>query len=530
MSGTTSVNVDSISVGVHLGNVISFLAYLYGSGISVLKEMVQNAIDEGAKNIHVSINCVTRNITAYDDGGGASKDDITQKFNRIGQSLKMGLKDKIGNKGIGNLAGLAISDEWQFLTRKNSGPIWFFSFDKKQLEKESGISLHAEKTDRKQIDRNYNFVPNSMVKLVSVSETILKQLGDQTAIENGLREAYNTILRVRKINLTVGYTDFKNKYREFLVKPIEYRGSKLDMVKYDTALGEVEFHFHHSPVPVSNPNILVNHQGVYSMPIMNFFKMKLLPREIEQYFSKGYFEGEIRLGFCVVNPERSALIPNSDYSVFADVVNTFAIDVMKSYIDQFEQANREDKWKQAANDVLRKLKSFFRNNPGLIPSILKTALTKAVGDTENPNADASGTVGIKQKKGDRKLRLNPLPPDALKKKKQESEEQKKTGLKVNKNKGRTVDFADCLGIQFVYPDEESEGFVWCSRINKGVIQINVANSVFLEVERRGRSAVERYITELVHIELTAATLSPVAAEAFKAGAEQKINSFWISTL
>lgn len=532
---STTTEPKPIRVGFHMGNVITFLSHLYGNGFSVLREAVQNSIDEGATKIFVSIHCERRMVKIYDNGRGANKDDITTKFENIGWSLKQGDPDKIGSRGIGNLAGLAGAREWQFISKKGGGPFVAYTFNKSELAKSEEINLFAEDLTLKQIDRDCPFTANSLLRLIDVSEIMLKQLGDRDTIERTLREAFNTKLRLNNIELRIAYSDFKNKKCEFMVKPVAYRGAEMEVVRQDTPLGYVEFAFFHNPNPIQNPSILVQHQGVYTIPMVNFFKLKILPKEIEHLFFKGYFEGEIRVGFCSVNASRSAFEFNSELDVFVETIRTFAEDVLKPIIDQFEQADREERWKRIAESVLKIMRTYFQKNPALVPPTLKTMVFKPsenVGDTSQAPGVGIRKPGTTTTPTKKKAR-QPLPPDALRKQKGESEQKKRTpsGTTANKQKEKVVDFSEGLGIQFVHPDPETDGFLWHSRTSKtGVIQINVVNNQFLEAERRGQNIVRDYLMRLLHKELICASLPPADSASFDAGYEMMMEHFWRSSL
>lgn len=524
----------SIKVGFHVGNVVTFLSHLYGTGYSVIREAVQNSIDEGATKIFISIHCGRRLIKVYDNGGGATQKEITAKFENIGLSLKRNDPDKIGSKGIGNLAGLAVAEQWQFISKKQ-GPFCAYTFDRKELEKGDEVNVYAEQLSLKQIDRECPFVANSLLRLIDVAEITLKQLGDQETIERTLREAFNTKLRLNNIELRVSYWNFKNKRHDFLVKPVAYRGAEMEIVKQETPCGSVDFAFFHNSNPINNPSILVQHQGVYSIPLVNFFKMKILPTKIEHLFLKGYFEGEIRLGFCTVNGSRSAFEHDNDLKIFVEAVVAFAEDVLKPIIEQFEQADREERWKRIAEGVLKTMRSYFQKNPALVPPSLKTMVFKL--SEKLSDEDEMTGVGIRKPGSNsippkKKTERPPLPPDALKKQKGESEQKKRTsGATTGKPKGKVIDFSEGLGIQFIHPDPETDGFIWHSRTsNNGVIQINIVNNEFLEAEKRGQTVVSRYLMTLLHKELTCASLAPVDAQSFDAGFELMMEHFWRSSL
>lgn len=514
-----------INVGFHVGNVVQFLSHLYGNGFAVLREAVQNAIDEGAVKILLIIDCIRQSIEIYDNGGGANVDEITKKFESIGLSLKD--KDKIGSKGIGNLAGLAIAERWQFITRKN-GPFYRFTFDRSELEKSKNVHVYPELLPIKEI-RGGHFSPTSLLKLHGVADISLKQLRDQETIEKTLREAFNTKLRSRNIELRVSYRDAKNKRHDFHVKPIAYRGAKMESVQIDTPYGYIEFAMFHSPNPLEKPTVLVQHQGTYFMPLSNFFKMKILPQSIEYLFNRGYFEGEIKLGFCTINGDRSAFEHNKEFSAFVDAVTSFAEDVLKPLTERFEQTDREERLKRIAEGVLKRMKDFLSRRPDLVPPQFRSLISKSATGKGVENKDTSSVFTRLSKKKKRE----PLPPDALKKQKGESEEKRKraAGNGNGKEKRRIIEAVEGLGIQFVHPDPEIDGFKWHSRTSsEGVIQINIANNEFLEAEKRGQTVLGRYFTTLLHKEMTCASLSPHESDVFNAGFELMLEQFYMASI
>lgn len=524
----TTAEPTPISVNMHMGYVIGLLSQNYGSGFEIVREAVQNSIDEGATKIFISIHCPRRIIKIYDNGGGATRQEIEEKFNNIGLSSKRNDPDKMGCKGIGNLAGLAAAEEWQFISKKGNQPFILYTFNKKELVKGKGINLFAEELPIKQIDRDCSFVANSLLRLIDVSEVTLKQLGNEEVIEKTLKEAFNVKLRVKNIELRVSYCDFKNKTKQFLVRPVKYRGAEMEVVSQDTPKGFVDFAFFHNPTPIQHPSILVRHQGVYSIPLGNFFKMKILPDRVEHLFLKGYFEGEIRLGFCTINGARSAFNQDEDLKFFIEAVTSFAEDVLRPIIDQFEQADRKERWKRIAEGVLKTMRAYFQKNSALIPPQLKATVFKTI-DPKDQDAE-SEDIGVKKTVSKKKTDRPSLSPDALKEQKKESERNRQSGVGSNRQKAKIVDFSEGLGIQFIHPDPETDRFRWHSRTSKeGVIQVNVVNNEFLEAEQRGQAVMARYLMALLHKELTCASLVPVDAKSFDAGYELMLESFYGSS-
>ncbi|MEL7569876.1 MAG: ATP-binding protein [Eubacteriaceae bacterium] len=96
----------------------------YSNAWAALSELVANGFDAGAKNVYLYINMVNKKnsiIEIIDDGGGMDEYDFEKKYVIIGRNRRLeNPNDKAaGRKGIGKLAALYLSDEYQILSKKN---------------------------------------------------------------------------------------------------------------------------------------------------------------------------------------------------------------------------------------------------------------------------------------------------------------------------------------------------------------------------------------------------------------------------
>lgn len=91
---------------------------IYKSPAACLKELINNAYDADALNVHVSVKPDADRIIVHDDGTGFSKDEFVAHFNRIAESRKREDSDtttrgrpKIGRIGIGFIAANELCEE-----------------------------------------------------------------------------------------------------------------------------------------------------------------------------------------------------------------------------------------------------------------------------------------------------------------------------------------------------------------------------------------------------------------------------------
>lgn len=125
----------SLTVLNHLGR------QLYRNFITVIGEAVSNAWDADANNVWITIDPNRQQMTIIDDGGGMSRDDVQNKFLKIGYSKR---KDRsvqrrsqrpfIGAKGIGKLALLSCAETVSVITKSEGHGVTSCVIDNAQLD------------------------------------------------------------------------------------------------------------------------------------------------------------------------------------------------------------------------------------------------------------------------------------------------------------------------------------------------------------------------------------------------------------
>lgn len=126
---------------------------LYRSFATILGEAISNAWDAEAENVRISYDSKKHRMRITDDGIGMSRDDLQDKFLKIGYSKREALGDisdnkkrpYIGRKGIGKLALLSCADRVVVLSKKTTDEKWNGvvidnqEIDQK-IEKDSGVA------------------------------------------------------------------------------------------------------------------------------------------------------------------------------------------------------------------------------------------------------------------------------------------------------------------------------------------------------------------------------------------------------
>lgn len=140
--------MELVPVKTHMGQNLIYLADHYQDPYEAVREAIQNALDPDVKapNFLVDIDLRKEKIRILDDGAGWSKEDIRHRLQNICRSDKAGGAESYGRKGIGNLAGIAISEELHVLTRPKAqpGPFYRLMLKRRDLPSQEELRLPVE--------------------------------------------------------------------------------------------------------------------------------------------------------------------------------------------------------------------------------------------------------------------------------------------------------------------------------------------------------------------------------------------------
>jgi len=141
----------SLTVLNHLGR------NLYRSFATILGEAVSNAWDAEAENVYITYEPEKGHMCIVDDGFGMNRDDLQNKFLKIGYSKRddLGLRSSnknrhhIGRKGIGKLALLSCAEQVVILSKMADGEWAGVVIDNSEIDQEikkgSGVASYELK-------------------------------------------------------------------------------------------------------------------------------------------------------------------------------------------------------------------------------------------------------------------------------------------------------------------------------------------------------------------------------------------------
>lgn len=150
---TVGKTVDSIDVRLSYKIVDLFSEGLYASPNKAIEELVANAFDAGAANVHVllspNLHAQDASIVVIDDGEGMDPEGLKRHW-LIGSSNKRRLDDlpkgrqQIGKFGIGKLATYVLSEQLSHLSKRN-GHYFAASMDYRNIDREGDTEVQPTK-------------------------------------------------------------------------------------------------------------------------------------------------------------------------------------------------------------------------------------------------------------------------------------------------------------------------------------------------------------------------------------------------
>lgn len=125
-------------------NVLNHLGMsLYSNTPAVLTEIISNAWDADAKNVDITLDVENEKVIIKDDGHGMSKDDIINRFLKVGYARRESGRFKsdgfqrqvMGRKGIGKLAMFSLANKIQVFSHHKNDTPQGFEVDVQELQR-----------------------------------------------------------------------------------------------------------------------------------------------------------------------------------------------------------------------------------------------------------------------------------------------------------------------------------------------------------------------------------------------------------
>lgn len=472
----------NIAVGFHYGRTLLHLADSYARPTQVILELIQNAIDAGAKNIYLKVVAGRasrqRIIYCADDGAGASFEELEQRFQRISEQQKTG---KIGHKGIGNLASLAIAEGFSLTTRPG-GPLAtrerYFTI---KLSR-TGLEEMAEGVTLPYLRETKEFRPGAEHKLATdfgistllivqgVRQAALRQLADASTIAQTIENRFAPQILERKIRIWVDAGGHR-----LLVQPAAFPGTP-ETTEIETLSGTVRFEIFVGTKPVKTPKLAVIHgktpEEQYAIPFGPFLEISPAVREV---FNSGLLQGNVYVPFCRLTPDREEFEYDDELSAFWEALETYAKLYGRKILERISEEKRDVKIAQVLLGALRRLEKFLAGHREEFIPLFRGQVSEGHFGAENGEL-AEPLRSVEPTRRGPRQPGEPRPGP-------KSEQKRRIHSGVTDSGSRRRVYNRQLGIQVEYRDPRpEEGRDWLSKREGSKIILNSLNPLWQAVE------------------------------------------------
>lgn len=500
MSTLTRPRVSRSRVSMHQGQALRRIAQTYGSLEDMLLEVIQNAIDSEAENIHLTVNLKKRSIAVQDDGLGASQEKFEQSLASVCRTQKK--MDKLGRFGIGLISPLGKCERFVFTSCPKSDGIyieWEFVSD-------DIINQEDDITVPNKVRRDLRFARSGTGNGVFWRtemriEKFRKDLRverhlEQDRITRAIQDRFSQAMKCRNTTIHAVIINDNGERIHWDIKAQEYRGVPIKEERsVDRRHGETTFKLFLSPrkgrkfegrgigVGERNNDFRINFET-----FVDITAREHLNSDVVTAFKSGIFEGEIINSGITLRPDRLSFEQNEAMVSFCDHINRWFDEIGRDHLVEAENQTREERYQRNGIASLRVLNRVFEMNPifrEIIESFQRGTIgrhhsddVKKVGvqpersqsiqgvstPTQSENGGGSGSSGTNHETLEKHLPLTAQGP---------------------KGTRRTIVRDDSVGLQFRYEGLEMSNRLFDLDTRQGILTFNVRHPLWAKAEVGG---------------------------------------------
>lgn len=191
---------------------------LYSNTPAVLTEIISNAWDADAKNVDITLDVDKGEVIICDDGHGMSRDDIVNKFLKVGYARREHGRSKsdklsrqvMGRKGIGKLAMFSLANKIQVISYKVGEDAQAFEVDVDELQRCIRSANNYVATSIAVPD---NIQPGTTIKLLDLKKSIERT---QSYLRKRIARRFSIIGPNHNFQVRINGTEISPEDRDFL--------------------------------------------------------------------------------------------------------------------------------------------------------------------------------------------------------------------------------------------------------------------------------------------------------------------------
>lgn len=531
------------AVRPHMGKMLSLAAKQYPTVHFSMLEVVQNAIDGGAKRILVRVNQGRRSIVVFDDGNGVDVDKFNQALEQVGVSQKIGEKDKFGRFGLGLVAFLGKCKSFTFTSRKQQrgyAPYNTWSFVTKKIEnqkdsiviprKEEDTMRHgtinspilgsAGTTRKGKRFTIVNWRSRFEVTEYTPDRTMGKMLPPLEFAEQVFAK-FGTIMHKRKIALTLEYTDSNGKLQRHVdLRAPEYPGERLPTkVEHasDGARTTFQLYLLAKGSAIKGKVNVLEEGNPFRVPFTDFAKKATgyLSSDCVKALQSGCFAGEICNERVQLHENRTQFVENDAFVDLCTAIERWFEETGYFLYEELLESQNDERLQRLGRESMETLNAMLHQDEYQhLVDRMRQFSNGTIGEGHTPPnpADVNGQQTTKSATKLKKPAVGQDKPKQSQRKGEESTDQKSreghTPLSVVGPKGqrRTLVKSHSFGLQFAHEQMPGEKRLWILDDTQGVLRFNCRHPAWERCESSDNRI--KRLQELIAIQALHSLLLP----------------------
>jgi len=488
-------------IKTHQGNMLLVAAKQYPTVHLAMLEVVQNAVDGGAKNIKVIVNMKRRSFSVFDDGDGATQEKFETALDQVGASLKCGRKDVYGQFGLGLVSMLGKCDKFTFTSNARKTEIFsMWTFETDSIVKQKGdIEVpYAQLTNHKrgrvaksltiegQSVQQVNWSSRFSVTNYTADKTVGKIMAPLQFADE-VFDRFGVVMLKRKVKLTLEYIDANGSVENHVdLQPQAYQGEKLPMQVVYTAGVRTFFDMFLAPYSRGKKKsevYLLDGTNPFRLPFKVFEESVRgrIDAEVVAALKSGYFTGEISNKTIQLHENRKEFVVNDALISFCAAIEEWYVEHGSTHYEQLKQSQNDERLQRLGRESLQALELLLKHpDYTLLADRVKQFHSGTVGK-EHSAPDPSDVEGVQdhrsvsvrdQASGDSTADV-PKPPKRPRQTPKKPQDDH-TPLTVTGPLGqkRKVVKNDSFGLQFSHQSMPGEKRLWVLDDHQGILYFN----------------------------------------------------------
>lgn len=489
----------------HEGRAFEQIAGHYPTLMACILEGVQNAIDEGASRIQVTVDPDRRTYDILDNGNGTTRDRFDTAIAEVCNSQKR--RGKYGQFGIGLVAPLDLCETFTFTSCAKGAPRdeyfeWRFNCAE-IIATQKGISIPCRRI------REFEFVPQgkqlqhvwwrSRLRVINyTTDAELSKLNVDYLCEE-IHNRYYVRIAKRGINVTVVQVGSGN--RKKIVKRVSTEslisGTKLKTVSIRKGLVTATFDLVIPDDPglkKKKPPLMLGVEGdPYRFSFSDFTRIArgegLVPSEVLDGMNKGLIAGNITATGVELAPHRNNFVRGTDaYLSFCEALEEWYHEHGAQHLNVEKRRRRAERYQRLGIRTMVNLQEAISTNTRLASIVDGIRLgtigaghsrpdpDRVIGKSERTSMTTRGGAGKKRPPYNRDSSVKRSKP-----------EREYTGHKPGSVFGpdgnsRMVVEGNSVGVHFEYRTFETEFRLWFFNPESGVLSFNIRHPSWNECE------------------------------------------------